>query len=220
MAVQGHSHHRPGLHLPSWRRTRAAAPAAGARAAAGATAATGTAAAVATGTVAARIGAVTRLLTGFVFLWAFLDKTFGLGYATTAEQAWIEGGSPTQGYLGGVSAGPLESFFHNIAGATWANWLFMLGLLGVGLALTAGVALRPAAAAGTAMMALMWTAEWPLAQHLSDGSPSMSTNPVVDYHLIYALVLIALAAYGAGRTWGLGRTWEELPPVKHHGWLR
>ncbi|PJE95108.1 hypothetical protein CUT44_26045 [Streptomyces carminius] len=35
MAVQGHSHHRPGLHLPSWRRTRAAAPAAGARAAAG-----------------------------------------------------------------------------------------------------------------------------------------------------------------------------------------
>ena len=32
---------------------------------------------------AARALAVLRIATGFVFLWAFLDKTFGLGYATT-----------------------------------------------------------------------------------------------------------------------------------------
>lgn len=54
------------------------------------------------------------------------------------------------------------------------------------------------------MMALMWIAEWP-AKHLSDGSPSMSTNPFADYHVIYAVALIAVAAAGAGAIWGLGR---------------
>ena len=37
------------------------------------------------------------MVLGFEFLWAFLDKTFGFGYATPAERAWINGGSPTKG---------------------------------------------------------------------------------------------------------------------------
>ena len=60
----------------------------------------------------------------------------------------------------------------------------MLGLLGIGVALVAGVALRFAAGAGTLMTAFMWLAEWPPAQHLADGSPSMSSNPFADYHQI------------------------------------
>ncbi|MEV7242480.1 hypothetical protein AB0N92_14710 [Streptomyces sp. NPDC093248] len=161
-----------------------------------------------------------RLLTGFVFLWAFLDKTFGLGYATASGRGWTDGGSPTKGFLGSVAAGPMESTFHAWAGAGWADWLFMLGLLGIGAAVMAGVALRPAALAGSAMMALMWLAEWPPAKRLSDGSPSMSTNPFADYHVIYALALIAVAAAGAGTTWGLGRLWARLPVVRDHAWLR
>ena len=43
--------------------------------------------------------AVTRILVGFVFLWAFLDKTLGLGFATTPEKAWLAGTSPTTGFL-------------------------------------------------------------------------------------------------------------------------
>jgi hypothetical protein len=39
--------------------------------------------------------AILRVLLGVEFLWAFLDKTFGLGYATPAARAWIHGGSPT-----------------------------------------------------------------------------------------------------------------------------
>ncbi len=114
----------------------------------------------------------------------------------------------------------MESTFHDWAGAGWANWLFMLGLLGIGVALVLGVALLLAAVAGTAMMALMWIAEWPPAKHLSDGSLSMSSNPFADYHLIYAVVLIALAAVGAGATWGLGKVWARLPVVSDNGWLR
>jgi len=45
---------------------------------------------------AARALAVLRITTGFVFLWAFLDKTFGFGYATPSAKAWIHGGSPHQ----------------------------------------------------------------------------------------------------------------------------
>lgn len=49
--------------------------------------------------------ALLRLSIGFVFLWAFLDKLFGLGYATPGARAWINGGSPTKGFLSNVDIG-------------------------------------------------------------------------------------------------------------------
>ena len=204
MAVHEHPHRHTGFHLPSVRRARTAS---------------GDAETATVTATRSYVFAGLRLLTGFVFLWAFLDKTFGFGYATGSGKAWIDGGSPTKGFLGGVAVGPMESTFHDWAGAGWADWLFMLGLLGIGLALVSGTALRLAAVAGTAMMALMWIAEWPPAKHLSDGSLSMSTNPFADYHLIYAVVLIALAAVGAGATWGLGKAWARLPFVSRNRWL-
>jgi thiosulfate dehydrogenase (quinone) large subunit len=163
--------------------------------------------------------AVFRVLLGFEFLWAFADKTFGFGYATPAERAWINGGSPTKGFLSRVAVGPLEGTFHAIAGAAWADWLFMLGLLGIGTALVLGIGLRIAAVSGTLMMLAMWAAEWPLARFTSAGEPTMSTNPIVDYHIIYALALIALALTYAGHTWGLGKLWARLPFVQGNRWL-
>ncbi|MFJ2263726.1 hypothetical protein ACIOKD_36470 [Streptomyces sp. NPDC087844] len=207
MALHEHSRRSPNFHLPSLRRSRTSSESA-------------VSAHTDTHTAQAYAFASLRLLTGFIFLWAFLDKAFGFGYATPSGKAWIDGGSPTQGFLGGVAAGPMESTFHSWAGATWADWLFMAGLLGVGLALVGGFALRLAAVAGTAMMTLMWVAEWPPARHLSDGSPTMSPNPLVDYHLIYAVVLIALALASAGNTLGVGKIWATLPFVRTNGWLR
>lgn len=172
------------------------------------------------GVVAARSLAVLRIVTGAIFLWAFLDKLFGLGYATPSERAWINGGSPTEGYLSGVSVGPLESTFHAMAGHWLVDWLFMLGLLGIGVALILGIGLWVSAVAGTIMMLGMWAAEWPLAQFTSSGEPSMSTNPLLDYHIVYALVLIVLAATYAGATWGFGKAWAEIPIVRRYRWLR
>jgi thiosulfate dehydrogenase [quinone] large subunit len=169
---------------------------------------------------AARIAGLARLIMGFLFLWAVFDKTFGWGYSTPSAQAWVNGGSPTKGFLSRVASGPMQSTFNSWAGAAWADWLFMLGLLGIGLALAAGVAMRLAAASGAVMLALLWIAEWPPARHHSDGSPSMSTNPVIDDHVVYAVLLILLAALNAGRTWGLGRVWAILPVVRNHAWLR
>jgi thiosulfate dehydrogenase [quinone] large subunit len=162
--------------------------------------------------------AALRVSLGLVFLWAFLDKTFGLGYATPSERAWISGGSPTNGFLSHVAVGPFESAFQSIAGTWWADWLFMLGLLSIGVALVLGVALRLTAAAGTVMMVLMWAAEWPLAQFTSGGAATGSSHPFMDYHLIYALSMIVLAVIGAGRYFGLGRWWSGM--TNGNVWLR
>ncbi|MEU7788879.1 DoxX family membrane protein [Amycolatopsis sp. NPDC049159] len=169
-------------------------------------------------TIAGKSLAVLRVATGFVFLWAFLDKLFGLGYATPAKGAWLNGGSPTKGFLSSVHVGPFESMFHTWAGTWWADWLFMLGLGAIGLAVIAGVGLRLSAIAGSLMMLMMWAAEWPFAQSMSTGEATHSTNPIVDYHIIYALILIALAAASAGNTWGFGRRWAEL--AGDRTWLR
>jgi thiosulfate dehydrogenase [quinone] large subunit len=96
-----------------------------------------------------------------------------------------------------------------MAGQAWADWLFMAGLAGIGVALVAGVAMRIAAASGAVMMVLMWMASLPL-----------ETNPVLDDHIIYALVLIGLAAARAGDTFGLGRAWAALPLVRRYRALR
>lgn len=158
--------------------------------------------------VAPIVWAVTRISLGFVFLWAFLDKTFGLGYATPAERAWLEGGSPTAGFLGGVE-GPFAGFFNGMAGQAWADWLFMAGLLGIGVALILGVAMRLAAAAGTLLLFFMWLAVLPIVN-----------NPFLDDHLVYALVLIGLAAAGAGDTFGLGHRWAQTDLVRRYPVLR
>jgi len=103
-----------------------------------------------------------RLALGWVFLWAFLDKMFGLGHETPAKNAWINGGSPTKGFLGNAVEGPFAGFYQNLAGAAWADTLFMVGLLGIGVALMLGIGIRVAAVAGGLLLGLMWrtTPSW------------------------------------------------------------
>jgi thiosulfate dehydrogenase [quinone] large subunit len=157
--------------------------------------------------------AVLRLATGFIFLWAFLDKTFGLGFSTPVERAWVNGGTPAQGFLmSDAVGGPFKGFFASLA-SPLIDVLFMAGMLGIGLAVMAGIGLRVSAVAGTAIMLLMYVAEWPFAAYAA------STNPLVDYHIIYALALVVVAAVSAGDTWGLGGWWKSLPIVQKNRWL-
>jgi thiosulfate dehydrogenase [quinone] large subunit len=160
-------------------------------------------------TPAAYVWAGLRIALGWVFLWAFLDKTFGLGFATEREAAWIEGGSPTEGFLAFGTKGPFADFYQGMAGAAFADWLFMIGLLGIGLALILGIGMRIAAVAGALLLVLMWTAAlWP------------ENNPFMDDHLIYAGLLIGLALARAEDTLGLGKTWGDLPIVRKNPWLK
>jgi thiosulfate dehydrogenase [quinone] large subunit len=157
--------------------------------------------------------AVLRLATGFIFLWAFLDKTFGLGFATPAERAWVAGGTPSQGFLlGDGVTGPLKGFFTAIASPA-SDVLFQLSMLGIGVAVMLGIGLRVSAVVGSFVMVMMYLAEWPFAPNAA------STNPLVDYHIVYALALIVVAVLAAGDTWGIGARWRRLPLVQRLPWL-
>jgi len=177
---------------------------------------------------AARKGlAVLRIGYGITFLWAFFDKLLALGFGTGAvrdeegvrtgidfmaqDAAWLNGGSPTEGFLAfGVPANnPFKDFFNGMAGDTWADWLFMIGLLGIGFALFTGIGMRIAAAAGALLYLLMYAASLPL-----------ENNPVMDDHLAGAIVLVVLALTLAGDTWGLGRKWARTRLVRRYPVLR
>lgn len=153
------------------------------------------------------VWAITRISLGWVFMWAFLDKAFGLGHETASADAWIDGGNPTMGFLSG-SVGPFSGIYTDIAGAGWVNWLFMIGLLVIGAALLLGIGMRLACAAGALMVTLMWTASLP-----------PENNLFMDDHIIYALVLVGLALVGAGNTLGLGHWWSQTSLVQRYRWL-
>lgn len=152
---------------------------------------------------------VLRISMGWIFLWAFADKTFGLGFATTAEKAWINGASPTTGFLQFGAQGPFAETFQAMAGSGLVDWLFMLGLLGVGIGMTFGIMMRVAAWSGTAMMLLMWLALL-----------TPENNPFMDDHIIYALVMLYLAYAGAGKVYGLGNWWSKQSFVKNTPFLQ
>ncbi len=128
------------------------------------------------------VTALLRVVMGFIFLWAFLDKTFGLGFATTAEKAWINGGSPTTGFLSLGVRGPFAEIFHSLAGVAMVDWLFMLGLLFAGLTLLLNKFVKWGCLAGSLMFLLMYLSLLP-----------PENNPIIDEHIVYILVLILVA---------------------------
>lgn len=123
-----------------------------------------------------------RIGLGFIFLWAFFDKLFGLGFATTPDKAWIHGGSPTYGFLAFAVKGPFATFFKSLAGNPIVDWAFMIGLLAVGLSLLLNYFVKLGSIVGLLMVVLMYLAVLP-----------PENNPVLDDHIIYALVFILLA---------------------------
>src|SRR3989344_4075156 len=119
-----------------------------------------------------------RFVMSFIFLWAFFDKLFGLGFATTSDKAWINGGSPTTGFLSGGVKGPFAEIFHSLAGVVVVDWLFMLGLLFAGLTLIFNKYVKWGCVAGSLIFLLMYLSLlWP------------ENNPIIDEHIVYILVL-------------------------------
>jgi thiosulfate dehydrogenase (quinone) large subunit len=167
--------------------------------------------------------AALRIAFGLTFLWAFFDKLLALGFSTgrsvddagveTVDRfgaaAWIHEGNPTMGFLKFGAKGPFKDFYNGIAGDTWVNWLFMLGLLGIGLALTFGIGMRIAGVAGVVMYLMMWTVVLP-----------PENNPVLDDHILGAVSVLVLALTLAGDTWGAGKAWARTGLVKKYPVLR
>ena len=147
--------------------------------------------------------AALRIALGFIMLWAFLDKTFGLGFATKPAASWLNGGSPTTGFLKFAAKGPFVEFYNSLAGNQIVDWIFMLGLLGIGLAFILGIALRFAGFMGALMMILMYFALMP-----------SENNPIIDDHIINALAFLLIGSSNAGDVFGFGEAWKKSKVVK------
>lgn len=155
-----------------------------------------------------------RLSLGLIMLWAFFDKLFGLGFDTCrdvktgavqylCDKAWLYGGSPTTGFLKFGVHGPFAEIFHKMAGSVLIDWLFMLGLLFVGLALVLGILNKLAGYIGALMMLLMYLALLPPQHH-----------PFLDEHIIYLIIFLGLAQRPLDQCCGLGKWWANTKLVE------
>ncbi|MBR9676093.1 hypothetical protein GOV05_03735 [Candidatus Woesearchaeota archaeon] len=178
--------------------------------------------------------ALTRISIGLIFLWAFFDKLIGLGFTTCrgetgieimCKSAWLKGGSPTFGFLNFASKGPFSDFYKDLTTGQFTimhdftinlpfvpvlvDWLFMIGLLGIGIGLIFGIAMNLSTYSGALMLFLMWTAVLPPEHH-----------PFMDDHLIYALVLLAMNWIGNSTDkFSFAEKWKSLGIVQKHKWL-
>lgn len=146
-----------------------------------------------------------RICLGWIFLWAFFDKVFGLGFTTAPDKAWIVGGSPTQGFLSFATKGPFADMFQSLAGSSLVDWLFMLGLLAIGVSLVLGIMMRLAVVGGVLMLMLMYVAVIP-PEH----------NPIIDDHIIYSLILLSMWFIPVGEWIGLGKRWKNSSFVRKY----
>ena len=168
---------------------------------------------------------VARLLLGFEFLWAFVDKTFGFGFGTKSADAWIHGGTPASGVMFSLT-GPFTNFYQTITGGhavtgftpqgapmgfvpvhAWVDWVYMAAMLLIGVGLLTGVMTRIAAAGGIAWMTIFYTATF---------FATPRYNPFFDVHVLAVVVLVAIIIANAGRFVGLGKIWQRYDAVKRH----
>lgn len=135
--------------------------------------------------------------------WVFFDA----GVSRLSDPA----GSAATIFLSVPTGNPLAGVWTTVGHSL--SWLLgpivVWGLTAVGAALIFGAAVRLSAAIGTAIMALLWATNLPLENGL-----------YVDQHVVYAVVLFALCAFGAGRIAGLDAYFETASIVDRYPWLR
>jgi len=88
------------------------------------------------------------------------------------------------------------------------------GHLLIGLSLLFGLLVRVSASFGVLLMLIYWLAhmDWPFIEN--------KNNFVIDYHLVYAGVLVLLIVKQAGHVWGLDALVEKLSLFEQRPRLR
>lgn len=144
---------------------------------------------------------VLRVLVGWTFLYA---GTWQIGESYSAA-----------GFLNHVVT--FHGFFATFAAPSVlpiTNFLMKWGHLLIGLSLVSGLLVRVSGPFGLLLMITYYFAhmQWPFIEdHL---------NFLVDFHLVYATVLVYLVAHNAGHVWGLDGLLERFHVVERHPALR
>lgn len=154
-----------------------------------------------------------RLLLAWVFLQAGISKWAEGGFGDPL--AWTAQGFLTHAV---ADANPFKPLFEFFAGYTAiVDPMVIFGQVLIGLALALGLFFRLAALAGALQMIFFWLAAFQ--GGLMEGFP-IAHGYVVDYTLVYAILLFGLGAWGAGRILGLDSKLEESDIVRQNPSLR
>lgn len=136
-----------------------------------------------------------RLSLGWLFFWAGITKIL--------NPAWT-----SQKYLEGAKA--FAGFYHFLASSSllpYTNFINEWGLALIGVSLMLGVFVRLSGILGAVLMLLYYL---PILDFPYPNAHSF----LVDEHIVYAAALLLLAAFRAGRTFGLESWCETLTTRK------
>ncbi|MDB5545980.1 MAG: DoxX [Hyphomicrobiales bacterium] len=94
------------------------------------------------------------------------------------------------------------------------TFLVSYGHLLIGLSLLVGFMVRVSGIAGIILLMMYWTAhmEWPFIEN--------HNNFIVDYHVVYSVVLLFLVVKGAGSVWGLDAWARDQPMFQRSAFLQ
>jgi thiosulfate dehydrogenase (quinone) large subunit len=142
-----------------------------------------------------------RVAIGWTFLWAaihhFGDDKFVAGFLShtvTFHDVYTPLTAP-------AIAGPL-------------TFLVEYGHLLIGLSLVSGLLVRLSGPFAILLLLLYWTA------HMDFPYIENANSFLIDYHLVYAAVVVELMRKQAGHVFGLDAWAENLPAVQHSALLR
>jgi thiosulfate dehydrogenase [quinone] large subunit len=143
-----------------------------------------------------------RLMMGYAFLHSGVDKI-------------LSGSFSAGGYLGNVAStngNPMEGVFAWMANTPWfldfVNVAVPWGEALIGIGLLVGGLTRLAAFFGAFMMLMFYFGNWSVSHGYVNGD------------FAYMLVFLSVAAFGAGRIFGVDQYIEKLDIVEQQPWLR
>jgi thiosulfate dehydrogenase [quinone] large subunit len=144
-----------------------------------------------------------RVAMGWTFLWAgtrqvFLDPNWSAAVFLSKTKTFHD--------VYEIFAAPAYSPFTSFA--------VKYGHLLIGLSLISGLMVRVSAAFGTLLMLIYWTA------HMDFPYIENRNNLILDYHVVYAGILVYLIHKQAGHVWGLDAIADKLQFFRQHPRLR
>ena len=143
-----------------------------------------------------------RIMAGWIMLWPFFDKLFGLGFQTPHGGGWIDGVSPSS-YVVYVADGLFKDFYVSLAGNFVIDVILMAALLVLGVTLVLGIVARQTTSGMCAFLLIMYSLHVP-----------PSDNPVVDYHILLVAGMLAVYFLGGFEKLSLRDRWKETRIVR------
>ena len=145
---------------------------------------------------------ILRIMIGWMMLWGFLDKMFGLGYETSAGSGLIDGVSPSS-FVIYVTGGIFKDLFTSMAGNPFVDFLMMAGMLIIGITMIFGFASKLTSVAMSLFLLTMYMLHVP-----------PTDNPLIDYHITWILAIWAIYLLGGYDRLSISAKWKELSMVR------